>query len=190
MPRGDDAEAKAPAALDHPEHRRLGFAERGRCRATVRADGDVWRRASGFARLAAPGSLVDLNVAGQRLAVVAHQRPDALHHLVRLLVRDADLALHLLGRDAAASASHQIHRVEPQVQRRGRALKDRALLRVDVQAARVARVGRPGLGAVELALALAARAVGVRAVRGEAVSPEPVRHAASSGKTCMNSISE
>ena len=67
---------------------------------------------------------------------------DALHHLVRLLVRDPKLALHLLGRDPATSASHEVHRVEPQVQRRRGPLKDGALLRVDVQPTGIAGVGR------------------------------------------------
>src|SRR5437764_550246 len=35
------------------------------------------------------------------------------------------LALQLLGGNPATSACHQVHRVEPQVQRRGRLVKDR-----------------------------------------------------------------
>lgn len=57
------------------------------------------------------------------------------------------------------------------MQGRGRALEDRALLRVDMQPARVARVRRPRLGRVELTLTLATWAVRVQAVRGEAIPP-------------------
>lgn len=71
-------------------------------------------------------------------------------------------------------ACHEVHGVEPELERGRGLLEDRPLHRVDVEAARVARVGRPGLGAVELALPVALGAVGVMAVRRVALPPEPV----------------
>lgn len=56
------------------------------------------------------------------------------------LVRHAEFALKLLGRNPAAGRGHEVHPIEPRLQRRGRLLKDRPGQRVDVRAAVVARV--------------------------------------------------
>ena len=138
--------------------------------------------------LAVPGRLVHLYVAFGRLPAIEHERPYPLHHLVCLLVGNADLALHLLSRDRATSASHQVYGVEPQVQRGRYAKKDRALLRMDVQPAGVAGVGRPGFGPVELSFPLAAwgRTSGGRPVRSGRAT-DGSKQAASSGNSRMNS---
>ena len=69
-------------------------------------------------------------------AILRHQLvANQVRHAPRRLVGDAKLPLKLLRRDAAPSAGHQVHRVEPQVQRRGRLVKDRPGRRVQVVAA-------------------------------------------------------
>jgi hypothetical protein len=61
------------------------------------------------------------------------------------------------------------------MKRRGRLVEDRPRQRVDVVAAVVAVVGRASLDAVELALAVALRAMRVRSVGRETLAPEEVK---------------
>src|SRR4051812_19090585 len=100
---------------------------------------------------------------GQRLVAILDHELVAyeVRHPPRGLVRDAKLTLKVLGGHRAASARHQVHRVEPKVQRRSRAVEDRPCGRMDVVAARVARPRRPRPDLVELACLLALRAVSV-----------------------------
>jgi hypothetical protein len=122
-----------------------------------------------------PG-FVGLDRAGERtFAVVGHELvADQVEHAPCGLVRHAKLTLQLLGRDPASSASHEIHGVEPQVQRRGRLVKDRPGQRIDVVAAVVAVVGRASLHAMEAALAVALLAKRCVTVRGEPLTPKPI----------------
>src|SRR5438105_9899415 len=61
---------------------------------------------------------------------------DLVEHPPRRLVVDAKLALKVLRGDPASSASDEVHRVEPQVQGRGRLVEDRPGCWVDVVTAR------------------------------------------------------
>ena len=89
----------------------------------------------------------------RRVVVLAHQFvADEGEHPPRRLVGHAQLALKLLGRNATTSAGHEVHGVEPQVQRRGRLVEDRPRCRVDVS-----DHSRAGPG---LALLLASRSGG------------------------------
>src|SRR4051794_6699917 len=69
-------------------------------------------------RLATDQHLVRLDLAVEFGCVLLHQlMPDHLAHAPRRLVCDAQLSLDLLRRDAATSACHQVHRIEPELQR-------------------------------------------------------------------------
>lgn len=105
--------------------------------------------------LAAEIGFVNLNLARELAAVAS--RPDGfviqhganlLEHAPRGFVGHACLTLNLLCRDAAARLRHEVDRVEPQLQRRGRLVKDRVRRGVDVVTAVVARVGRAARYAV------------------------------------------
>src|SRR5205085_2898166 len=89
---------------------------------------------------------------------------DQVAHPPRRLVGDADLALNVLRGDSASSASHQVHDVEPQVQRRARAVENRPRRGMQVMAAGDARPRLPLLRRfvpLELALLVALRAMRV-----------------------------
>jgi len=106
---GDDLGVHFAVALQDTEHNRLAR-----------------RAASPFAgSLAADIRLIDFNMAGQgRLAVqVAHVFPDLVRHAEGGRVRDAQLALQLLRRDAMPCRGEQVHRVEPLLQRNMGAVK-------------------------------------------------------------------
>src|SRR5581483_8967261 len=76
-------------------------------------------------RFAADVGLINLDGAfGNRRVALIHERADAVEHAPRRLVGHAKLALKLFRGDTAASAGHQVERVEPQAKRRGRILKD------------------------------------------------------------------
>src|SRR5439155_20759883 len=78
--------------------------------------------------------------------------------------------------DSTASARHEVHRVEPQLQRRGRPLEDRSAHRMDAVAARSAEPARALLRrfvTLKDPLRIAAGTVGMLAVRGEALTPQP-----------------
>src|SRR6185436_6234305 len=121
-------------------------------------------------------SLVDLDIAAKRPRVVGHQLvANLVEHAPGGLVVDPKLALKLFGRDAAASARHQVHRVKPQAQRSRGAVEDRPGRGMDVVPAggagpRLALLS--GRVALEGAPAVAARAVGVLAVRREPGPPQ------------------
>src|SRR3972149_1984381 len=122
---------------------------------------------------------VNLNFARQGGHFLIHQlAPDKESHSPRCLVGDAQLAFDLLSGDAATSAGHQVHRVEPQVQRRRGLVEDRSGSRVQVRAAsrarpRLALLRR--LVSLERTLRLAFRTVGVLTVFRVAVAPQPFK---------------
>src|SRR6266545_1424683 len=132
-----------------------------------------------LARLPADECLVGFDFARQLHVVLQHQLvPNPVEHAPRGLVVNAKLALQLLGGDSATCACHEIHRVEPQLERRGRAFEDRSLHRVDAEAARPAEPARAllrRLVTLEHPLRVTARAVGMLAVRGEALTPQPYK---------------
>jgi hypothetical protein len=78
-------------------------------------------------RLASDEGFVGLDRPGERpLIALRHQiSPDEAQHSVRGLVGDPDLPFKLLRGDPTSRTRHQIDGVEPQLQRRGRLVKDR-----------------------------------------------------------------
>ena len=145
-----------PAALDHAEHGCLLLVGPPLCF-------DLTGRSVRLRRLCKPAlvrnarttadvHLVHLDRAVQLHVAVVHQLvANEREHAPRRLVGDAQFSLQLLGRDAATSAGHEVHRIEPQVQRRGRLVEDRACRRVNVQSACRAR---PRLAGLSSAVAL------------------------------------
>ena len=137
---------------------------------------------------AADVRLVNLDLAGQLQGVVLLHEVCAnqAHHAGSRLVGNAKLPLHLLRGDTASCAGHEEHGVEPELKRRRGLVVDRASGRVEVEAAAVAR---PRLAllrrlvALEHALRLALRAMGVLAVRRVAVAPQPFKAGGIIGET-------
>ena len=114
---------------------------------------------------------VDLN-AGATLAakwvfVVVQHGANLLEHAPRGFVRYSRFALDLLGGDSAAGRGHEVHRIEPRRERRGRLVEDGVRRGVNVIAAMLARIGRTALEAIMLCdflAVLAVDAVGIQAV--------------------------
>src|SRR5260370_30236749 len=78
----------------------------------------------------------DRLVAFKRFNIFGHKFvTDFLRYAVRGLVGNAKLALQLLRGDSAASACHEIYRIEPQMERRGRLMEDCASGRREVLSA-------------------------------------------------------
>lgn len=119
---------------------------------------------------------VGFHSARQRVAVLFHKlASNQVRHAPGRLVRDAKLALQLLCGDAASSAGHEVHRIEPQMQRGRRLVEDRPRCWVEVVPATRTR---PRLAllrhavALEDALRFALRAVRVFAIRRVALAPK------------------
>jgi hypothetical protein len=125
-----------------------------------------------------PG-FVGFNFPGQSRSLVGHDLvANLVEHSPSGLVRHAKLALQLLGRDSASSARHDVHGVEPQMQRRGRLVKDRPRCRVNVVAAglacpRLTPLRR--LVALERPFLVALRTMRVLSVRREPGAPKPLQ---------------
>lgn len=99
-------------------------------------------------------------------------------HAPSRLVSDAQFPLKLLGRDAAARAGHQIHRIEPQMQRCGRFVKDRARCRMQMMSAPCTGPRLPllrSLIAFKDALGLALRAYSMFPILREPIAPQPLQ---------------
>jgi hypothetical protein len=82
---------------------------------------------------------------------------DGVGHVPGCLVGDAELALHLAGCHALVADAAQEHHVEPVLQRRAGAREGRSGLRVDVERAPLADIGRLAAQAVEAAFSQALR---------------------------------
>ena len=109
---------------------------------------------------AADVSFVYLNRWSLQLQIaLREQRANLLEHAPRGFVGDASLALNLLCGDSATSRTHEIHRVEPSLERSSGLLEDGPSERVDMIAAMVAGVCGAIAYAVMLALHLALRAL-------------------------------
>ena len=161
----NDARHNAATTLDHAKNGRLvvsppclsGLTALGRGGQTVPL------RTVGLVGLPANVRLIDFNSAAQRaITIFDHEFvADLRKHPPGRLIRNAQLPFELLGRDAHSGRSHQEDGVEPQVQGRRGLVHDRVGGRVNVVAARVARVGRATRHAVELADLFAFRALSV-----------------------------
>lgn len=129
------------------------------------------------------------HVIALRTAILRHQLvSNQVGHAPRRLVGDAKLPLKLLRGDAAARAGHQVHRVEPQVQGRGRLVEDRPGCGVEMVSAaltgpRLALL-RGGIPA-EFTGLLALRAFGVSPVLGIAIAPQPIKAGVVVGKLAL-----
>ena len=110
--------------------------------------------------------LVHFDAATAFAAKAVALRPEftnLLEHAPRGFVGDSGLKLNLLCRNAATSASHQVHRMKPDSQCRAGLLEDRPGRRVDVIPARLTSVSRAALHAVVFARFLALVAHGYAA---------------------------
>ena len=165
--------------LTHHAHQGLGlYVTRGLCDYAAFALHDsndgrlLWiiraRAASGAldARLAAlPKTWTPTEIGfihldcGLDLEVLRQKRADLLEHAPRGFVSDAGFALDLLGGDAAAGRTHQVHRVEPRSQRRGCLFQNRSGQWVDVPAASFAGISRTPRNAMMLLIRFARLAV-------------------------------
>lgn len=76
----------------------------------------------------------------QLQTLIGQQSPNLAKHAPRCFVGDASLALNLLCGDSAASGTHEIHRIEPSLERSSALLKHGASERINVIAARLASV--------------------------------------------------
>jgi hypothetical protein len=115
------------------------------------------------------------NFASEIADTLFEQRADLIEHAPRGLVGNAKFPLKLLRGDSASGACHQVDRVEPQMQRRGRFVVDRSRRRVQVITARGARPRLPlllGRVTMKHPLGVALRTMGVRAIRRKAVAPQ------------------
>src|SRR5215469_12151107 len=121
-------------------------------------------------------SLVDLHRRPLQLQfAIREKRANAIKDAPRTLVSDASLALNLLCGDAAASRTHEVHRIEPSLERSRGLLKDGSLERVEVMSAMVARKR----GAIAYAVVLAGL-VAFHA-RGNAIRPAFFHNVAQAG---------
>src|ERR1019366_1912192 len=78
--------------------------------------------------------------ASERAIVLQHQLvANQICHAPRRFIGDAKFALQLLRGNSATSARHQVHRIEPQMQRRGGLVEDRPRCRMYVMTARLTR---------------------------------------------------
>src|ERR1700730_2825899 len=93
-------------------------------------------------------------------SIFGEQGADLPEHAPCSFVGDASLSLNLLRGDSAASRTHEVHCVEPSLERGSCLFKDAPGERVDVIPAMVARVGSTASHAVMLALDAALLAVG------------------------------
>src|SRR5581483_3649285 len=133
-----------------------------------------------LAQLPTHERLVRLNLARQRTVVVLRHQPiaDQVEHPPCGLVCHAKLTLKLLSRNPASRASHDPHRVEPQVQRRRRLMEDRPRSRIQLLRARRTspslRLMRH-LVPLERAHLLATRTVRMLTIRRVTLTPQPIK---------------
>src|ERR1041385_2853679 len=88
------------------------------------------------------------------------QGANLTEHAPRGFVGHSGLALNLLCGDAATGGTHEVHRIEPSLERSGALLKNGASERIDVIPARLAGKGSAASNAVVLPLYSALRAFG------------------------------
>jgi hypothetical protein len=128
----NDLRHNAALALNHSEHG--SFADSARTEMLTLTGMFVFLQAAEMA-------FVHLNLAGKLRAIIFFQkRPNLLEHAPRALIGHADLAFQLFGADAAFGRGHQVNCVEPELQGRGRILKDSPLHRMLMVAAELALV--------------------------------------------------
>src|SRR5215469_248226 len=85
-------------------------------------------------------SLVDLHRRPLQLQfAIGEERANPVEHAPRALIGDASFPLNLLRGDSATSRTHQVHRIEPSLERSRGLLKNSSLERVKVMSAMVAR---------------------------------------------------
>jgi hypothetical protein len=104
-------------------------------------------------------AFVRLNLASQWTIAFIEHRANPVEDTPCAFIGDAKLAVQLLRADSASRDRHQMDRIEPELERRCRVLKDRAAHRVFVMTAILAGVGWPIGLAVMLGYLLAFRAM-------------------------------
>ncbi len=97
-------------------------------------------------------AFIHLDFAGQLWTVVTfvQHRANLLEDAPRGFVGDAKLTLQLLGANAASRGSHQIHRIEPELERCRRVLKDCTAHWMLVASAKLTAIGPARCGAMML----------------------------------------
>src|SRR6266436_10034758 len=96
----------------------------------------------------------------QLQTVLGQETPNLAEHAPRCFVGDASFPLNLLCGDAATSGTHEVHRVEPQLERGSGLLKHSASERVDMVSADLASIGGTTTHPMMLALYAALLAFG------------------------------
>ena len=119
-----------------------------------------------LARLSADVGFVRFNDARKPVVAVhlAHVLADFVAHAKRSRIRDPELALQFLGRDAMPGSREEVHGIEPLLQRRMRAMKDGPDHGENLKPAPRALIGRMATDAVKLARLAALRALDLVAV--------------------------
>jgi len=115
----------------------------------------------------AAAALTARRATGQRFRLAidrAHVLADFVRHAERRRIRNPELALQFLGRDAMPGRSEQIHRIEPLLQRRMRLVEHGPDHREYLKPAPRALIGRVTADAVKLAVLAALRAIQAFAV--------------------------
>jgi len=109
---------------------------------------------------AADVGFINLDLAGQRKFAVnfRHMLSDLMSNAKRAFVGYAKLPLQFFARDAMPRSGEQIHRIEPQLQRRPAIFKQRTDSRVKMMSATLARIGALRFDAMPLGFLFAFRA--------------------------------
>src|SRR5260370_30466806 len=121
-----------PATLNHSENRNVVRVGAGSaCNASLAPA--TFPADIGFVHFDRRVTFKGFNIFGHEFVT------DFLRDAVRGLVGNAKLTLKLLRGDSATSACHEVHRIEPQMKRRGRLMEDRASGRRKVLSASLTR---------------------------------------------------
>src|SRR5947209_1946029 len=129
---GDNERANATTALDNPhDGSPTGLGARRFLPRLLTADVPAL-----VSHLAADVRFVRFDLAGERVAVVGlHRESEPVQHKPRRLLRHADPARNLIGRNAVAVRRQQPHGREPLVEANRRVLKDRSDLHAELAVA-------------------------------------------------------
>jgi|SRR5258707_2386083 len=160
-----------PAALNHSENRNIVRVGAGSaCNASLASatfPADVR-----FVHFDGRVTFKGFNILGHEFVT------DFLRDAVRGLVGNAKLPLKLLRRDSATSARHEIHRIEPQMERRGRLMEDGSGSRGQMLSASLTRPSLTLLRvlvALKLALRFALRTGRVDTIVRVAIAPQELK---------------
>jgi len=167
--RRDNFRDNLTAAFNHPENSGFAFPSRGASQAL---------RETVVAVFAAEIGFVKLDFAGQLPAVIGQRIAQPIEDAPRGFIGDTKLTPKLFSGDTASSPCDQIHRIEPEMQRRRGFVEDRSRSWVQVMAAPETR---PRLALLFRGVTLkraefvALRTMRVLAVGRQTIVPKPVQ---------------